>query len=154
MAKFINPVYIDYDYLRLKKQTIFHTSPPYGDKFNIEYYEEPMFHQMLHKIENIEDLFYVQPHPNSFADIELIINHQHHMLNYSQLYQLWCNAKHILQTFVGSMFTSAGLQQMNSALQQFIHYASQIEIKPGDFGYGIIKPDSITADDFGLEEWE
>lgn len=76
------------------------------------------------------------------------------ILNYSQLYQLQCNMLWLLRDYIGTALDYGLEQRIMSQIEQLILHMISAEIRPGDFGYGIIEASGVGADDFGLDHWE
>lgn len=76
------------------------------------------------------------------------------VLSYSQLYQIQCNMLWVMKDFVGSVFDDKLYHNILSALRQLLVRMMEVEIIPGDFGFGIMTPDDIQPSDFDLEDWE
>lgn len=132
-----------------------HTEPPPGCVVDTSA-PEPTIPVMLYDVgaDKLIEMVEVNPNPYDMRIDVIISQDLIGVLNYSQLYQIQCNMLWVLRDFTGSVMSSQMEFQIKDALRAIVMRMINAEIRPGDFGLGIIKPNSVGADDFGLDNWE
>jgi hypothetical protein len=132
-----------------------YTDPPPGCVVDTSA-PEPRIPVMLYDVGVDKLIEMIEITPNSYdMRIDVVIDQDLiGVLSYSQLYQLQCNMLWVLRDFTGSVMSSQLEFQIKDALRALVMWMIKVEIRPGDFGAGVIKPNSVGADDFDLEDWE
>jgi hypothetical protein len=132
-----------------------YTDPPPGCVVDTSA-PEPRIPVMLYDVGVDKLIEMIEITPNSYdMRIDVVIDQDLiGVLSYSQLYQLQCNMLWTLREFTGSVMSSQLEFQIKDALRALVMWMIKVEIRPGDFGAGVIKPNSVGADDFDLEDWE